>query len=197
MPFVYPDSAHVRLHGPYGYSDYARFRPWLRDEFRFRCVYCLTREQWGLVKGLYDLDHFLSQARYPEAALDYDNLLYACRTCNSAKGRELVPNPCDCLLRGHVIVNEDGSIEGRTTESRRLIRKLGLDDAEYREFRRMWIDVVALARGRDPDLFQRLMKYPDNLPNLATLRPVGNSRPQGVRQSCYARRQRGQLPETY
>jgi hypothetical protein len=197
MPFVYPDSAHVRLHGPYGYSDYQRFRPWLRDEFRFRCVYCLKREQWGLVRRQYDLDHFLPQAHSPAGVLDYDNLLYACSACNSAKGKEIVPNACECMLHGQVFVNEDGTIEGRTTNSRRLIRMLGLDDAEYREFRRMWIDVVALARGRDPDLFQRLMKYPDNLPNLATLRPVGNSRPQGVRQSCYARRQRGQLPETY
>ena len=45
-PFSYPESAHVRKHGPDGYAHYENYRPWLRDEFRFRCVYCLEREQW-------------------------------------------------------------------------------------------------------------------------------------------------------
>ncbi|MGH8646843.1 MAG: hypothetical protein ACREX4_21245 [Gammaproteobacteria bacterium] len=101
------------------------------------------------------------------------------------------------MLGGQVIVHEDGSIEGTGSDSRRLLRKLGLDDPEYREFRRLLIDIVALAQAHDRDLFRRLMKYPDELPDLSTLRPPGNSRPQGVRQSCYARRACGNLPETY
>ena len=44
--FVYPVERHVRRHGPLGYSDYQSFKPWLRDEFRFRCCYCLWRETW-------------------------------------------------------------------------------------------------------------------------------------------------------
>lgn len=51
FPFNYPDAPHRRRHGPRGYADYASYRPWLRDEFTFRCVYCLLREQWGLVRG--------------------------------------------------------------------------------------------------------------------------------------------------
>lgn len=197
MPFSYPESPHVHCHGPSGYKTYKSFRPWLRDEFLFRCVYCLKREQWSLVQSLYSLDHFLPQARFPKAALDYENLLYACITCNSAKGEEVVPNPCNCMLRGQVIVHEDGSIKGTGNDSRRLIRKLGLDDPEYREFRRLLIDIVALAQIHKPDLLRRLIKYPDELPDLSTLRPPSNCRPQGVRQSCYARRARGELPETY
>ena len=46
-PFSYPAAAHVRRHGPQGYADYPSYLPWLRDEFSFRCVYCLLREQWG------------------------------------------------------------------------------------------------------------------------------------------------------
>lgn len=45
-PFIYPAVPHVRRHGPMGYADVTSFRPWLRDEFSFRCVYCLLREQW-------------------------------------------------------------------------------------------------------------------------------------------------------
>ncbi len=197
MPFSYPESPHVRRHGPSGYRTYESFRPWLRDEFLFRCVYCLKREQWGLFRGLYDLDHFLPKVRFPDAALDYDNLLYACRTCDAAKRDQVVPDPCNCLLAGRVIVREDGSIEGMIADSRKLIRKLGLDDAEYCEFRRMWIDIIALARVHNPDLAQRLMKYPDHLPDLSLLTPPLNFKPDSVKQSCHARRARGELPEIY
>src|SRR2546426_10730722 len=101
-PFVYPAFAHVRRHGPGGYASYKRYRPWLRDEFAFRCVYCLKREQWGLVRGIYDLDHFHPRARHPGNVRDYDNLLYACASCNAAKRDVAIPNPCDCMLDGQV-----------------------------------------------------------------------------------------------
>ena len=38
----YPTNGHERLHGPSGYVDYKSFKPWLRDEFRFRCVSFLS-----------------------------------------------------------------------------------------------------------------------------------------------------------
>ncbi len=44
MIFDYPEPRLERIHGPAGYSTYESFRPWLRDEFTFRCVYCLKRE---------------------------------------------------------------------------------------------------------------------------------------------------------
>jgi hypothetical protein len=53
IPFVYPRAAPLRRHGPAGYAQYERYRPWLRDEFAFRCVYCLKREQWGVVRATY------------------------------------------------------------------------------------------------------------------------------------------------
>lgn len=42
-----------------------------------------------------------------------------------------------------------------------------------------------------------LAGFPEDLPNLSHLRPPRNSRPQGVEISWYAKRQRGQLAETY
>jgi hypothetical protein len=45
-PFAYPVTAHERRHSPAGYVDYQNYKPWLRDEFTFRCVYCLERERW-------------------------------------------------------------------------------------------------------------------------------------------------------
>ncbi len=42
--FTYPPPVTERRHGPGGYVDYGSYRPWLRDEFVFRCVYCLNRD---------------------------------------------------------------------------------------------------------------------------------------------------------
>ena len=57
-PYTYSITAHVWRHGPYGYKGYESYRAWLSDEFSFRCVFCLRREQWGLVEGMWDIEHF-------------------------------------------------------------------------------------------------------------------------------------------
>src|SRR6516162_3084584 len=108
--FSYPASPHMRRHGPRGYHDHESYRPWLRDEFTFRCVYCLLREQWGLVRGVFDIDHFLPVANYPDQRLAYDNLLYGWVTCNAAKGKQVVPDPSQFLLGADVSVSEDGQL---------------------------------------------------------------------------------------
>lgn len=46
VPFAYTSTPHQRRHGPSGYDSYEAYKPWLRDEFVFRCVYCLEREMW-------------------------------------------------------------------------------------------------------------------------------------------------------
>jgi hypothetical protein len=194
VPFTYPSTPHARRHGPRGYADYTSYRPWLRDEFSFRCVYCLLREQWGIVRGTFAIDHFLPAAVHAERITDYDNLVYGCAACNSAKGSQHIPDPSRVLLGKDVRVAEDGTIEATTREARRLIRLLGLDDAEYTEFRRMWIEIIALAARYDADLYTRLMGFPDELPDLRLLRPPdGNDRPEGLEQSYFVQRERGIL----
>jgi hypothetical protein len=197
-PFTYPGAPHVRRHGPQGYADYTGYRPWLRDEFRFRCVYCLLHEQWGRVAGMFDLDHFLPAARHPEQTRTYDNLLYSCATCNAAKGEVAIPDPGRVLVNGDVEVRADGALEARTPEARRLVRVLGLDSRQASEFRQLWIAIVALAERYDPPLYRRLMGFPDDLPNLARLRPPGgNTRQGGIAACAFAQRQNGTLPEIY
>jgi len=197
-PFDYPAEPHKRRHGPLGYADYASYRPWLRDEFLFRCVYCLLREQWGLIRGVFALDHFHPVAIHPEKVTDYDNLLYACVRCNLLKGSQVVPDPTQVLLAASVHVREDGGIEADSVEAERLIRILRLNDPEFREYRLLWMQILRLAALRDHDLHQRLLAYPADLPDLAALAPPeGNTRPGGVAESCHARRQREALPTTY
>jgi hypothetical protein len=198
LPFRYPPAPHARRHGPQGYADYAGYLPWLRDEFSFRCVYCLLREQWGRVRGTYAIDHFLPVAHHPAKVTDYDNLLYTCVTCNLAKGARAVPDPLAVLMSPAVRVAEDGTIHADSAEAARLIELLGLDSPQSTEFRMLWIGIIALAARHDPELYRRLVAYPDNLPDLRRLRPPGgNSRPGGVEHSAQERRQRGELAAAY
>jgi hypothetical protein len=196
--FRYPSQRHTRRHGPRGYAQYESYRPWLRDEFDFRCVYCMLRERWGQMRGAFDLDHFLPVSTYPDQERSYDNLVYACTSCNIGKRGKVLPNPCEVLLDGAVTVREDSTIEGRTKAARRLIREVGLDDVDYTELRNLWLGIISLAKRYDADLYRRLLGFPDDLPNLARLRPPGgNARPDGVHQSYSAQKQQGTLPEMY
>jgi len=195
--FDYPDYASERRHGPEGYTAYESFRPWLRDEFTFRCVYCLKRESWGQVTGEFELDHFEPQSITPDRKFDYQNLVYACRRCNAAKFEQRIDDPWDLLFKGSVKVITCGEIVGMSIESRRLILQLDLNSPSLRRWRVMWMRIFELARERDPWLYRQLAGFPANLPDLSRLRPPKNHRPEGIESSWFAKRYRGELPAGY
>lgn len=194
-PFQYPPQAAERRHEPDGYADYRSYWPWLRDEFSFRCVYCLVRERWGRLTGQFDLDHFVPQVQAPSQPPAYANLVYACHACNLRKRDELLP--LALLTSEHVRIYEDGRMAGLTHEGKRCIELLYLNSPQTIEWRRMWIRTVQLAEEHDPELFEQLMGYPDGLPDLSNLAAPSNAKPEGIEQSHFARRQRGELPATY
>ncbi len=197
-PFAYPDALHSRRHGPRGYADYASYCPWLRDEFAFRCVYCLLREQWGLVRCTFALDHFQPMALYPDRVVDYENLVCACATCDQAKRDQIVPDPLTVFTASSVWVAADGVMHAETHEAAHLIKLLGLNSKRYVEFRTLWIGIISLAAQYDPELDRRLMQFPDDLPDLRRLRPPGgNARPDGLAGSYAVLRESGELPPTY
>ncbi len=197
--FKYPSDPLSRIHGPKGYADYASYRPWLRDEFVFRCVYCLKREQWGQVTAEYDVDHFLPQKGSPELGTDYDNLLYSCHTCNIKKSSHVIPNPSVALTNAEVEVLPDGSIAGTSSNSdaEKIILVMCLNSKKNKEWRLTWIRNVELAKEYDQEHYLQLMGYPDDLPDLSRRRPTGNSRPKGIQNSHYMKRKRDELQEVY
>jgi len=203
-PLQYPTIPHVRRHGPQGYAEPSLYKPWLRDEFEFRCVYCLCRERWcpdG--EDSFSVEHFRPHGLAPGGACDYENLLYACCRCNAAK-RDLsgVLDPVEVPLAEHVEILEDGTIHGLTEEGRELIRVCQLDRPNLAEFRRGIFEILlalqSCGEGARRRILRRYFGFPANLPRLAALRPPGgNSRPQGIESSFHERRMRGELPEFY
>jgi 5-methylcytosine-specific restriction endonuclease McrA len=189
--FDYPTTRTERRHGPV-YNSYGRYRPWLRDEFDFRCVYCLKRERWGQVTGEFDIDHFEPQAINPAARAAYSNLLYACHRCNLVKSDQVVADPFSLLESKQVAVLPDGVLVARGDEANRLILQLDLNSPKMREWRILWMRIVDLARVYDAGLFQKLITLSDAPPDLNRLKPSANSRLDGINQSWFAKKSRGE-----
>lgn len=196
--FDYPDPRSHRRHGPGGYADYGSYRPWLRDEFTFRCIYCLKREQWGQVTGEFDIDHFRPQTYCPDLAADYPNLVYSCRRCNSVKLDQKVADPFVVMTRVRIRTMPDGTVKGIDVAATKLILQLDLNSPRLVEWRIMWMRIADLARKRDQELLRRLIDFPDNLPDLRRLRPpAGNTRPTGIAESWAALAKQRKLPDHY
>jgi 5-methylcytosine-specific restriction endonuclease McrA len=195
--FDYPEHRKQRRHGPSGYASCESYRPWLRDEFDFRCVYCLKRETWGQVTGEFDVDHVEPQSVNPRRRLDYLNLVYACHHCNGVKGDKNVGDPFNLLHSGRVATRPDGTLCAPDPETRRLIRQLDLNSPPLRKWRSEWMRIVALAQEHDADLYYQLVGFPDDLPDLSKLRPPYNDRKEGLEECWFARRGRGELPSVH
>ncbi len=197
--FAYPDHVPGRLHGPRGYLQYEAYRDWLRDEFSFRCAYCLMRESWLRGSRGFQIDHCVAAARDPSRLFDYDNLVYTCPWCNQAKAVVPVPNPTDIAYGQALHVNDDGVIEAKNELGAILVQGLRLDHPEITHQRRMIMRVVRLAEEKNNvAIILKLLGCPEELPNLKQKRPPGgNKRATGVRQSWYEKRRRGELALIY
>jgi 5-methylcytosine-specific restriction endonuclease McrA len=195
VAFSYSEKPHQRRHGPAGYVNYEEYRPWLEDEFSFRCVYCLKRVVWAPT-DIWTIDHLIPQHLAPHLVAEYDNLVFACQFCNGQKRGITVPDPCKTAYGASLRVEVDGRVTALDANGRRLEEVIRLNHPRMVAFRLRWMKVLQSVEN-DPAQYKSLLGFPDDLPDLATRKPKSNSRPEGVLESCFARRQRGTLPETY
>ena len=88
-PYIYSDQPHDRKHQPLGYSSNRGVKPWLWDEFSFRCGYCLHRERWGYDGAAsFSIDHVHPKSSHRQLKNDNNNLVYAGCCCHSCKGAQ-------------------------------------------------------------------------------------------------------------
>ena len=196
-PFAYPKKAHVRRHGPYGCQRYGEYRNWLRDEFSFRCVYCLRRETWLTTRKDHEIDHFLPQRDHEDIENDYDNLVFACRECNGTKGAKYLPSPAKVAYGDCLRVDELGEIHAKNEQGEIMIEILRLDAPERTALRRRILETIDESSPGTKTM-KWCLGYPDNLPDLSKeTAPKGNKRPSGINDSSFDRRRRKSLPEYY
>lgn len=209
IPFPYSEPARSlapcdRQHGPSGYLDYSSYKPWLRDEHDFRCVYCLSRETWDLnatsAASGFGIDHMRSQHDAPDEVTNYDNLCYCCNNCNSAKGQRSLPQRLiDEPLNVHLRITEYGLVEALTNEGEWLRDCVFLAHPEAVKRRKLILDLreasnIDLINGRNSEKL-RMFQYPSNLENLADRNPPINTREDGLKDSAWERHKRGVLSQ--
>lgn len=124
-----------------GYGTYGAYKRWLRDDFNYRCAYCLWREQFETgAWRTFPVEHFRPKSRPEFAHLEtvYENLYYSCVRCNSAKGSEWPTDaetadglrfvdPCDDVVSDHLAWNGE-QIVGLTSAGDYTVRVLKLDE---------------------------------------------------------------------
>jgi hypothetical protein len=204
-PFQYPQR-HRRRHAPAGYVSYQDYKPWLRDEFQFRCVYCLHREKWSRDGAdIFGVDHLLAQssAEGRELITEYINLVYCCNRCNSHKQGQFFFDPCEKSLEEDIVFLQDGTIEAITELGIEIVDTLNLDSPKYVAERRRILQILADYEA-DPDdpihieNYLREFGYPVAFspPNRADP-PGGNMLPEGAASCFYSQRQAGTLNRVY
>ena len=141
-----------RRPNPPFYTDYRRYKPFLREDFRHLCAYCLLHEGHPQLGGgfqSYQIDHFRPRKTFPELVAVYDNLYYACRLCNRAKW-EIWPtqeeqdsdwrfvDPCaEDLYKDHArLIPTTGKLDPISRPGDYTIRQIRLNRRVFKNLRR-------------------------------------------------------------
>ena len=198
--FEYPTERHHRRHGPTGYTNYESYRPWLRDEFMFRCVYCLHRERWNAGDTTFNIDHFIPVSAEPGLICEYTNLLYACSRCNRAKTNIVgIPDPCQVAFGECLEIRETGNVDALNPLGHKICDALALNSTKRVDARHRWIRTLEYLREENPALFTEYMGFPSDVDDLRPpkLQPPENTFPTSVDDCFFVQREQGRLAETY
>ena len=169
-PYCYPKSKHIRQQTPKSYKSYRTYRPFLRVEFKRKCVYCRKPDGLGATFGV---DHYRPKEKFKLLRAEYSNLYYACNDCNSLKGEFwpsdeqssksiFIPNPCDHKMAAHLRFEEE-RVAPRTTAGRFTADLLRLNEAEAILFRQFVNRTITRAVRESIEMRSSLRKVSDLL----------------------------------
>ena len=203
-PFCYAAKPHQRRHGPSGYANYQEYKPWLRDDFVFRCVYCLEREVWyPSGADAFSVEHVVPRSKDTSLTCKYENLVYACIRCNSLRREVELLDPTNAAFADHLKVADDGVVHALSVRGQDIVDQLHLNSETAIRTRNGIFRVLRLKRRLPEDhevddLFRETFGYPMDMPDLTKKKPPsGNSR-EDMTDSCFhVRRLRGELSATY
>ena len=157
----------------------------------------MNRKVWSPT-NIWAIDHLIAQDEASELVCDYDNLVFACQFCNQQKLANHVPDPCRVAYGKCLRVEADGRVTPLNRQGQRLVNVIRLNHQRFVEERLKTMRLLKVLAEHEPAEAERLMGFPADLPDLSARKPPqGNRRPEGVSESCLARRLRGDLPRTY
>jgi hypothetical protein len=90
---------------PKQFSDYGKYKPYLRLEFLYACVYCDVYECESAGEDNFQIDHWAPQSKFKMLRCIYENLFYSCATCNGINAKSSFwPTKAD-RENGRIILN--------------------------------------------------------------------------------------------
>jgi hypothetical protein len=158
-------------------SDYHKYRDQLRSDFSCRCGYC-DDVDYPRVES-YEIDHFVPVTIDKNKETDYNNLVYACRSCNNAKrkkwptndsakfnnGKEGWIDPCDSEYSRQFERDSYGAITPKTEIGKWMYENLNLWKSQHSL---LWcIENIGkkldeldnlYAKSKDSDILQKINK---------------------------------------
>ena len=114
------------------YTDYKRFKKYLRKDFNNRCGYCDDLDYYAGGVDVYHIDHFKpkDETHFPILINKYSNLVYSCPYCNRAKSNKWelrgFIDPCSRQYDNHLLRNLTGKINSITTQGKYIFINLKL-----------------------------------------------------------------------
>ncbi len=121
------------------FTNYREYKPFLRVEFLYACVYCEVYESESAGEDNFQVEHYVPQSKYPMLECVYENLFYSCAFCNGPAAKSgywatkeqrekghYVLNPCRHDIDIH-IDKSSSKWKGLTPEGRWNVRRFYLD----------------------------------------------------------------------
>lgn len=115
-------------------------KKYLAIDFHRRCAYCDDHDFYCGGKKSFHVEHFIPKEKFPKYEFVYENLLYSCPYCNTAKsdtwpsdepginivGDKGFANPCSSDYDIHLERQENGKIGAITDLGKYMIKELKL-----------------------------------------------------------------------
>lgn len=143
-------------------SDYTKYRPFVREDFRECCAYCLLHEVLAGGADNFELDHFRPRSlpEFANRVNDFYNIYYSCHVCNHTKGRRWPSEELTSLgyrfvdlcvedFSQHFHEEVDGFWTPLTRPGEYTSNRLRLNRKHLVELRSLLRD-AAIGRGLDP-----------------------------------------------
>ncbi len=148
-PFKYPHARHIRTQGPPVFSDYRRYKSYLRKEFKKKCVYCRKPDTMQ-DQGSFHVEHYRPKKFFPHLENDYSNLLYACANCNRYKStywteeaKKQILNPCIHIMNQYVSFDKE-YVVAKDVQGENFIRILRLNSERSVKYRKTLDNLIIL-----------------------------------------------------
>jgi uncharacterized protein (TIGR02646 family) len=122
------------------YKNYRSYKRFLINDFSGRCGYCDGSDTWLGGHRSYHIDHFAPKDKFADLETEYDNLIYACPSCNLSKSNKWPStksdenivdekgflHPCKDDFNGHFHRDEEGRIIGISNVAKDMAVSLNL-----------------------------------------------------------------------